>query len=91
MRGKGAWCVLRRDAHNHPSPNSGWAEAAVAGALGVRLGGLNYYSGGSSLKPYIGDPEEPLEAVQIPRANWLMMASAGIFLLLCLGIASLLH
>ncbi|MDD5475262.1 MAG: adenosylcobinamide-phosphate synthase CbiB, partial [Syntrophales bacterium] len=35
--------VLVRDRRKHPSPNSGHAEAAVAGALGVQLGGLNYY------------------------------------------------
>ncbi|WP_425425498.1 cobalamin biosynthesis protein [Amycolatopsis marina] len=37
-----AW---RRDAHRHPSPNAGSVEAAFAGALGVRLGGVNSYGG----------------------------------------------
>lgn len=41
-----AWRVMRRDAHDHPSPNGGWCEAAFAGALGVQLGGRNVYPGG---------------------------------------------
>jgi adenosylcobinamide-phosphate synthase len=38
-----AWRVWRRDAGSHPSPNAGHAEAAFAGALGVRLGGTLQY------------------------------------------------
>lgn len=41
-----AWRVMRRDAHDHPSPNGGWCESAWAGALGVQLGGRNVYPGG---------------------------------------------
>ena len=37
--------ILFLDARNHPSPNSGYLEAAMAGALGVQLWGLNYYFG----------------------------------------------
>ena len=37
--------VTLRDGGSQPSPNSGWPEAAFAGALGVRLGGLNFYNG----------------------------------------------
>jgi adenosylcobinamide-phosphate synthase len=40
-----AWQAWRRDARQHPSPNAGVVEAAFAGALGVRLGGLNVYGG----------------------------------------------
>ena len=39
---KQSLAMMRRDAHLHPSPNSGLPEAGVAGALGVQLGGLNY-------------------------------------------------
>ena len=45
----------RRDAHRQPSPNSGYPEAAAAGALGVRLGGVNFYRGVRSEKAYLGD------------------------------------
>jgi adenosylcobinamide-phosphate synthase len=42
------------DGHMHPSPNAGQSEAAMAGALRVRLGGTNYYQGKSSPKPVLG-------------------------------------
>jgi adenosylcobinamide-phosphate synthase len=57
---KGAWRILRRDCRNHSSPNSGYPEAAAAGALGVRLGGANRYFGKIVEKPTIGDPSVPL-------------------------------
>lgn len=41
-----AWLTLIADHAKHPSPNGGWCEAAMAGALGVRLGGRNVYYGG---------------------------------------------
>ena len=37
--------TVRQDAGRHPSPNAGVVEAAFAGALGVRLGGVNVYAG----------------------------------------------
>lgn len=47
--------VMFRDGGNHPSPNSGVPEAAMAGALGVRLGGPSAYGGVLFEKPFIGD------------------------------------
>ena len=55
-----AWRIMCRDGRNHSSPNSGIPEAAVAGALGVRLGGASVYSGTRVEKPTIGDPLKPL-------------------------------
>ncbi|PKM78042.1 MAG: cobalamin biosynthesis protein CobD [Firmicutes bacterium HGW-Firmicutes-15] len=43
-----------RDSGKHPSPNSGIPEAGVAGALGVCLGGTNYYEGIPSFRPLMG-------------------------------------
>ena len=40
-----AWRIAKRDARGHASPNAGWPEAAMAGALGVRLGGVRSYGG----------------------------------------------
>lgn len=48
-----AWRVLRRDHAAHKSPNAGWPEAAAAGALGLRLGGPNYYGGVRVEKPWL--------------------------------------
>lgn len=57
--------IMLRDAKVHPSPNSGWPEAAVAGALGIRLGGTNYYFGRASFRAYMGDKTKELQAVDI--------------------------
>jgi adenosylcobinamide-phosphate synthase len=78
--------ILARDGRKHESPNSGLAEAAMAGALGVELGGTNYYQGEALVKPTIGDGETPLRAGHIVRANGLMFASAAIFLAMGIGV-----
>jgi len=52
---RGAWEIFLRDGNKHASPNAGQSEAAMAGALGVRLGGVNYYDGKPCRKPYLGD------------------------------------
>lgn len=77
--------VLRRDRRNHPSPNSGWPEAAMAGALGVRLGGVNVYRGRRECRPFLGDPVVPLSAGTIRDAVRHMWGSAA----LALGLAVL--
>ncbi len=50
--------VIAADSRAHASPNAGWPEAAVAGALGIRLGGGARYNGVWSPKPVIGDSPE---------------------------------
>jgi len=76
----GSWRILRRDAGNAASPNAGWPEAAMAGALGVRLGGPSTYFGQVIPKPFIGEPHQPLaashyrQAVRILYATSLIMA-----------------
>ncbi|WFA10269.1 adenosylcobinamide-phosphate synthase CbiB [Tissierella sp. Yu-01] len=47
--------IMWRDRRNHKSPNSGYPESAVAGLLGIQLGGGNYYHGLFIDKPNIGD------------------------------------
>ncbi|RJQ15048.1 MAG: cobalamin biosynthesis protein CobD [Nitrospiraceae bacterium] len=47
--------TMLRDGRKHLSPNSGIPEAAMAGALGIRLGGPSMYSGVIVEKPYIGE------------------------------------
>jgi adenosylcobinamide-phosphate synthase len=51
--------VWRRDRNDHPSPNAGQCEAAMAGALGVRLGGRNVYAGRTETRPFLGDGPRP--------------------------------
>jgi adenosylcobinamide-phosphate synthase len=50
---RNSWLVLLRDGRKHPSPNAAQTEAAMAGALGVRLGGMNYYGGEPAPKPVL--------------------------------------
>lgn len=54
-----AWRAWRRDAAKHPSPNAGVAEASMAGALGVTLGGRTEYRHGAELRPTLGDGPIP--------------------------------
>ncbi|WP_018908928.1 cobalamin biosynthesis protein [Salinispora arenicola] len=61
-----AWQVWRRDRNDHPSPNAGQCEAAMAGALGVRLGGRNVYAGRVEVRPFLGDGPRP-QAGHLPR------------------------
>ncbi len=85
QRGYNALAILRRDRACHPSPNAGLSEAAVAGALGVQLGGVNRYFGEPHERPQLGDPIEPLEPAHIRQANQLILVSTLFFL--ALGIA----
>lgn len=73
-----AW---RRDRRKHKSPNSGHPEAAVAGALGIRLGGDAVYEGKVEVKPFLGEAKRVPEAVDILKANKLMYSSAVLFFL----------
>lgn len=77
--------LLLRDGHKHPSPNSGRPEAAMAGALGVQLGGTNFYAGLRHDRPLLGDPQEPLLAAHITRAQHIMTVAYLIALAACLG------
>jgi adenosylcobinamide-phosphate synthase len=71
-----------RDAPRHPSPNSGWAEATVAGALGIRLGGLNYYGGVPSQRAFMGDNIVQLQPEHIRCTARLMYLTTVIFIVL---------
>ena len=79
---RNAWRILRRDADKHPSPNGGYTEATVAGALGIRLGGLNYYFGQPSFRTYMGDPLHELGPQHILQAIRLMYLTTILFLCL---------
>lgn len=76
LEGKNAWRIFRRDRHNHPSPNGGQIESAMAGALNVRLGGENSYFGKASFRPYMGDAGQELKAGHIAQVVRLMMATS---------------
>lgn len=85
-----AYRTIRHDARLHPSPNSGFPESAVAGALGVRLGGENVYHGVVSFRAYMGEYTRPMNKEDIRLTSRLMLTASILFLLLCvmtLGLA----
>lgn len=67
-----AWAILWRDGGKAASPNAGRPEAALAGALGVRLGGPSTYFGRVVEKPYIGDPGPDLTSTHYRQALALL-------------------
>ena len=83
---KNAFDMMIRDAKKHPSPNGGWAEATVAGALKIRLGGVNYYFGQPHFRAYMGEPIENLEAVHILGAIRMMYTATILFLVFACAI-----
>lgn len=64
----GGWRILWRDAGRHASPNAGWTEAAMAGALGVRLAGPIRYDGIMHDKDWIGEGRTDVGERDIGRA-----------------------
>lgn len=66
---KNSFKIYKRDRYNHSSPNSAHPEAAVAGALGIRLGGANYYFGKLVEKPTIGDAKKKIEISDVYKTN----------------------
>ena len=85
LAGGGGWRVMRRDAGKHASPNAGWPEAAMAGALRVRLGGATTYDGVLTERPTFGDGPTPA-ADDLPRGLCVYVRACGLlWLLLLLG------
>lgn len=79
--------ITLRDGASQPSPNSGYPEAAAAGALQVQLGGLNYYRGVASLKSTLGDPITPLTPGVFTRMRVLLYASEALCVSSIIGYA----
>ena len=78
---KNAFKMILRDAAKHPSPNSGISEAGVAGALNIRLGGLNYYFGRASMRAYMGDADNVIDSSHIAKTNLMMYSTTIVFIL----------
>jgi len=79
-----AWRVLRRDAPRHRSPNAGWQEAAMAGALGLALAGPRQYGAEVVDDAWMGDGRRDLDSSDIRAAlalyRWataILAATAG--------------
>ncbi|MDZ7710244.1 MAG: adenosylcobinamide-phosphate synthase CbiB [Roseovarius sp.] len=76
--------IMLRDASRHRSPNAGWPEAAMAGALGVRLSGPRAYGDRVSDEPWLNGTAPDPGAVEMRRALTLY-ARAMVLLALALG------
>lgn len=76
---RGSAKVFFQDRLNHSSPNAGHPEAAVAGALGIRLGGPSYYFDTMVVKPYIGVAIRESIADDIKATNLMVVIGSGLF------------
>jgi adenosylcobinamide-phosphate synthase len=70
--------TIRRDASRHRSPNAGWPEAAMAGALGIRLSGPRVYDGVPVEERWVGEGRSQLTAKDIRTALKLYRAACGL-------------
>ena len=73
--------VMRRDSHLHSHLKNGLTEAAMAGALGIGLGGANTFGGVVSLRPRIGTPENPLVPRTIVHAVTISLRGVAVFVM----------
>lgn len=80
----GAWGALRRDAGKHRSPNAGWPEAAMAGALELRLAGPRIYGETRVEDHWMGDGRAEANAADIRRALGLYRKACGLLWALAL-------
>ena len=85
LAGGGGWRIVRRDARNHLSPNAGWPESAMAGALGVTLGGGAFYDGEWTARQTLGEGPRPAPA-DLRRAMRVFLRA---IVLLWLGVGAL--
>ena len=89
-RGRAAWNTMVRDAGKHQSPNAGWPEAALAGALGLRLGGPRSYDGTTIDLPTMGNGRGTLEANDIRRGLIVYGRAMSLFAAIILALALVL-
>jgi len=82
--------ITLRDASLQPSPNSGYPQAAFAGALRIRLGGTNFYGGQETRKAYLGDPERSLGLETYSEVRRLLYGTSVIALFASLAFLALL-
>jgi adenosylcobinamide-phosphate synthase len=84
-----AWRLWRREGRFHTSPNSGQTEAAMAGALGVFLGGPSRYGGRLVDKPTLGEGGRAAGEEDVHAAERLVTLGTLLSMILCLGVLAL--
>jgi adenosylcobinamide-phosphate synthase len=85
--GRAALRAMWRDAGRHVSPNAGWPEAAMAGALAIRLGGPRSYHGRTLDLPWLGSGRKDLEPGDIRRALALYARMLNLLLIVLATVA----
>jgi adenosylcobinamide-phosphate synthase len=86
LAGGGGLRVMWRDAPRHASPNAGWPEAAMAGALGVELGGAATYEGVTHERPLFGTGRRP-QSADLGRALQIYLEACALLWALALALA----
>jgi adenosylcobinamide-phosphate synthase len=79
---KDSFKTMLIDGKNHPSPNSGISEAAMAGALGIRIGGGAFYQGKFVEKQYIGEDRRKVDAFLINEALKISFVTSVLMLII---------
>jgi adenosylcobinamide-phosphate synthase len=85
--GGGGLRVMWRDAPRHASPNAGWPEAAMAGALQVELGGAATYAGVMHERPLFGAGRRP-DAGDLRRALQIYLEACALLWVVALALAA---
>ncbi len=88
-RGSEAWWTLLRDSGDHRSPNAGWPEAAMAGALGLALAGPRRYADTTIDDPWIGNGRTRATDQDIDRALSVYVLACAINILVVATLAAL--
>lgn len=86
-RSQNAWRIMLRDAMKHASPNAGWPEAAMAGALGLQLGGANSYDGIISESALLGDGTREATKEHVQKALRIYIIACALMSLALLVLA----
>ena len=89
IRVRTGWHVLWRDGSKHPSPNSGRPEAAMAGSLGIQLGGINFYQGVPDDRPLLGEGGRQPDSSDIRTASRIMIGVGALGVTLAVGVMCL--
>ncbi|SFD02530.1 adenosylcobinamide-phosphate synthase CbiB [Clostridium uliginosum] len=86
---KNSFKIYKRDRYNHSSPNSAHPEAAMAGALGVELGGSNFYFGKLVEKPTIGEKIKEISIEDVNKTAKILYFTASLGYILSIIINSI--
>jgi adenosylcobinamide-phosphate synthase len=85
-----AWNAVRRDARKHRSPNAGWPEAAMAGALGLALAGPRVYDGVTVNDAFMGKGGRREATSADIRRALMLYRTADLLLMTLFGLLALL-